>query len=184
MMVGYALNHPGDTYRMWDPKTKRVHLTRDVTWLRRMFYPKALGAGVEIGDQPVVDVIFPEIPNIEVGEGIDDEDLKENNNQANESNYDDENPEENDDGDTANEEWTQVVSNRSGRVTANEEWTQVVSNRSGRVIKPPARLIEEMNAVAIENYYSVLEHGDDAEWNLDLWVLVLVVDLMLLLNYM
>jgi Integrase core domain. len=34
MFVGYALNHEGDCYRMWDPLTNRVHITRDIIWLR------------------------------------------------------------------------------------------------------------------------------------------------------
>jgi hypothetical protein len=38
MMVSYALNRDGDCDRTWDPKTARVHETRDVTWLRRMFF--------------------------------------------------------------------------------------------------------------------------------------------------
>jgi hypothetical protein len=36
MMVGYALDHPGDTYWIWDPRTKNVHVTRDVIWFRRI----------------------------------------------------------------------------------------------------------------------------------------------------
>ena len=40
MMVGYALNHAGDTYRMWDMKTNRVHETRDIIWLKRMYFEK------------------------------------------------------------------------------------------------------------------------------------------------
>jgi Reverse transcriptase (RNA-dependent DNA polymerase) len=41
VFVGYALGHSGDTYRMWDPKTGGVHVTRDVIWLRRMYYQSA-----------------------------------------------------------------------------------------------------------------------------------------------
>jgi hypothetical protein len=29
MLVGYADDHDGDVYRMWSPKTERVHITRD-----------------------------------------------------------------------------------------------------------------------------------------------------------
>jgi hypothetical protein len=39
-MVGYALQHAGDTYRMWDPYTKLVHVTRDIIWLNKMFYER------------------------------------------------------------------------------------------------------------------------------------------------
>ena len=38
MMVGYALNHKPDVYRMWDENTNRVHARRDVIWLKRMFF--------------------------------------------------------------------------------------------------------------------------------------------------
>jgi hypothetical protein len=38
MMVDYALDHEGDVYEMWDPTTNLIHTTRDVIWLRQMFY--------------------------------------------------------------------------------------------------------------------------------------------------
>ena len=40
MFVGYPISHASDTYRMWDPRSRRVHTTRDVTWLKRMYFPK------------------------------------------------------------------------------------------------------------------------------------------------
>ena len=42
MFVGYSDQHPGDTFRMFNPKTKKIHNSRDVLWLRRMFYVKPL----------------------------------------------------------------------------------------------------------------------------------------------
>ena len=39
MFIGYAEQHAGDCYRMWNPKTRGVHESRDVIWLNRMFYP-------------------------------------------------------------------------------------------------------------------------------------------------
>eukprot|EP00980_Cylindrotheca_fusiformis_P029498 scaffold23492_cov240-Cylindrotheca_fusiformis.AAC.1 len=38
LFVGYAEKHTGDTYEMWNPVTGRVHLSRDIRWLNRMFY--------------------------------------------------------------------------------------------------------------------------------------------------
>jgi hypothetical protein len=38
IFVGYALSHTGDTYRMWDPKTGGIHVSRDVIWLNQMYY--------------------------------------------------------------------------------------------------------------------------------------------------
>ena len=31
-MVGYANNHTRETYKLYDPETKRVVMTRDVKW--------------------------------------------------------------------------------------------------------------------------------------------------------
>jgi hypothetical protein len=38
MFVGYAFNHRGDCYRMWNPKTKMVFETHDMVFLNRMFF--------------------------------------------------------------------------------------------------------------------------------------------------
>jgi hypothetical protein len=38
MFVGYSLDYTADCYEMWDPATSRVHQTRDVIWLNRMYY--------------------------------------------------------------------------------------------------------------------------------------------------
>ena len=32
IMVGYANNHTRDTYKLYNPETKRVIMTRDVKW--------------------------------------------------------------------------------------------------------------------------------------------------------
>jgi hypothetical protein len=45
MFVGYAPDHAGDVYRMWDRGTNRVHTTRDVIWLKRMFYERPSNNG-------------------------------------------------------------------------------------------------------------------------------------------
>ena len=38
MFVGYSPVHAGDCYRMFDPVTKMIHVSRDVRWLDRMYY--------------------------------------------------------------------------------------------------------------------------------------------------
>jgi hypothetical protein len=40
LFIGYAMQHEGDCWRMYNPETKRVSQTRDVIWLNRMFYEK------------------------------------------------------------------------------------------------------------------------------------------------
>ena len=38
MMVGYSTMHAINVYRMWDPLTERVHISRDILWLKRMYF--------------------------------------------------------------------------------------------------------------------------------------------------
>ena len=45
MMVGYPKDHTGDCYCMWDKSTGGVHVTHDVTWLQRMYFPADPNAG-------------------------------------------------------------------------------------------------------------------------------------------
>jgi hypothetical protein len=40
MFVGYAKDHTGDCYRMWNPKTQGVMETRDCIWLKPFYFPK------------------------------------------------------------------------------------------------------------------------------------------------
>jgi hypothetical protein len=64
-MVGYADNHSGDTYRMYDPKTKSVILTRDVKWAQNQHFQKQI-------PQTPVDMDTPiNVPGFEIP--LDDE---------------------------------------------------------------------------------------------------------------
>ena len=38
MCVGYTLSHEGNVYRMRDPNTRRIHVSCDIIWLKRMFF--------------------------------------------------------------------------------------------------------------------------------------------------
>jgi hypothetical protein len=38
MFVGHSKNHDGDCYDMWYPKTNSIYQSRDVIWLKRMYY--------------------------------------------------------------------------------------------------------------------------------------------------
>ena len=61
MMVGYDLDHEGDCYRMYDPITERVHLTRDIIWLKKMFHkrPTELGNDEEVEGNSELDDVTP-----------------------------------------------------------------------------------------------------------------------------
>jgi hypothetical protein len=147
MMVGYALDHPGDTYRMWDPRTKNVHVTRDVIWLRRMYYDPGV-VPEEIGEnQTVIDA--NNLPDDAAGEGNGNDGLD-----------DAIAADTTDEGDTAD---TDVEADIEAEI---DDWTEVTS-RSGRTVRPPQRLIEEMAALAVtSNYYAELADEDDDEYGL------------------
>ena len=38
MFIGYPSNRESDSVRMWNPSTNRVVMTRDVIWLKRMYF--------------------------------------------------------------------------------------------------------------------------------------------------
>ena len=37
-MAGYCLQHTGDTYKMYNPLENVLYDTRDIIWLKRMFF--------------------------------------------------------------------------------------------------------------------------------------------------
>jgi hypothetical protein len=49
MFIGYTDDHDCDVYRMWNPKTGRVQITRYVIWMKHMMFTK----GVE---EPVIEM--------------------------------------------------------------------------------------------------------------------------------
>jgi len=62
MFVGYPESHSSDTYKMWNPQTCQLHITRDIRWLIRMFFSKK--------DQEVVAVPQTLIEGDESSSGI------------------------------------------------------------------------------------------------------------------
>ena len=54
MFVGYSIDHDGDVYCTWNPNTNRVLISRDIIWLKRMYFePKVIP---EIEVQPEIEV--------------------------------------------------------------------------------------------------------------------------------
>jgi hypothetical protein len=49
MFIGYTDDHDGNVYRMWNLKTERVHITRDVIWMKQMIFTKGI-------EEPVIEV--------------------------------------------------------------------------------------------------------------------------------
>jgi hypothetical protein len=122
MFVGYAADHAGDCYRMWDPKTSRVHATRDIIWLKRSFYPKPAVA-LEVA---VPENVTETDPASEAGES---EAINPTTGESGVTEVD-----EVDDSDK------------------NEVQKTGMTTRSGRAVGMPVRLIQEIGAVAAEHY--------------------------------
>ena len=148
MLVGYAINHDSGVYRMWNETTNRVIVSRDVIWLKRMYFL-----------QPTVvpDIINEPTFTNEVWEGTD--------NDGDEGNVDPliaESREEPEDETTDDEEnhseesETDDIENENEVNEPNppEASRNVTTTRSGREIRPPSRLIEEIGNVtnAERNY--------------------------------
>jgi hypothetical protein len=149
MFVGYAINHSGDTYRMWNLSTNRVHETRDITWLKRMYFTQPILTG-ELH-------IVPEIeqaptPTIQVGKG------KELETEQQTETLNVETVEENEEEDEKEEV---------------PEVETTTTTRSGREVKTPSRLIE-MNAIAHDyeikfsdaeiHYYDTIKQYPEGEF--------------------
>lgn len=150
MMVGYAKDHAGDVYRMWNPETNGIRETRDVIWLRRMFYEKVkptfeVIAPVEI--DPNDDVEQEHQGTFEVGEG------------------------ENQDEDTDDVTGTEEEEDEALEEVQGGEDT--ITTRSGRVTSKPTRLIEEMGACSYEIGLSAAEQEYyDTTWKISEMALV------------
>jgi hypothetical protein len=72
MFVGYATDHAGDVYYMWNPKTNGIHVTRDIVWLKRMFYPAPVRCELTSIINPMTDIEVEE--GVEVEEGANEAD--------------------------------------------------------------------------------------------------------------
>lgn len=114
MFVGYALEHSGDCYRMWDPETNGIHESRDVIWLKRMYFKPTVTPAIETPAEIIFDEETPTA--VEAGEGTRNE--------------------EQDTVDTPTDN-KQGGGNAAANTTGNA--TTMVTTRSGRVVRPNPR---------------------------------------------
>ena len=145
MFVGYNADSGDDVYRMWNPKTNRMHRTRDIIWLKRMFFEEKTETGMvegvtqfddrDIDDNEVgnVDDQVIETPNVI------DEEIEESDDEESDDEDDDDGPPalirrndyDSDDDDSDDED--------------EDEATPAVKTRTGRSVTKPTRLIEQAN---------------------------------------
>jgi hypothetical protein len=57
-LIGYAKDHEGDCYYMWNPLTNGVHTTCDIIWLKRMYYAKDIGFNLTV-EPEILDEVLP-----------------------------------------------------------------------------------------------------------------------------
>ena len=67
MMVGYALDHDGDCYRMWNPETNSVYETRDVVWMKWMYYQKPVSNNEQIVEPTYIWILTPLMQSLKSG---------------------------------------------------------------------------------------------------------------------
>ena len=162
MMVGYAENHDGDVYRMWNPVTRWVHVTRDVIWLRQMMFQKRVeedyGRMPEEIETAILELQGREEPE-EIGEVQDELTEKGMSTDEDQGLIEEGEPEE--------EEFVPPP-------VAEEQpqWVRATT-RHGRVSRLPERYRQELNAAAIvslgraslatKNYYEMLHEEEDDE---------------------
>gem|GEM_PF-6951265 len=166
MFVGYAVNHDGDVYRMWNQETDRVMISRDVIWLKRMYFENLRQEVVEVG------------PSIEEGATMDTEDgtadgaadgaadgTKVGTDEGTKEGTKDGTADGAEEGitfDTGDETDEEAVPTE----TDGKQMRRGRTTRSGRATYRPARLTDEMNCAELtfaeKNYYSILEDEEIA----------------------
>jgi hypothetical protein len=141
IFIGYAKDHEGDCYLMWNPLTNGVHTTRDIIWLRRMYYSKDIGFNVTVEpmvlDEPMPDDIVPDqietVPGLPPG-GDDVDDV------------------------SVGGETTPMANLQPLDDADEDDDAPEVRTMSGRVVRPPSRLIAEMGNLATQGHNSAINY--------------------------
>lgn len=167
VFIGYASNHEGDCYRMWNPVTGMVMLSRDVVFLQRMFFEQLNSDATK--QQPVVyipgkattailqeeAIVTDKVHVIDVTPPTTSQEGGEDLSSAGKVVHFEETNDTDDNGETK-EETPSVV---------NDGFTQVTT-RSGRCIALPSRFREVSAVASMQNYFECLENYDDDEMEL------------------
>ena len=136
MFVGYPDDHASDTYRMWDPRSRRVHVTRDIKWLNRMYF-----------ENPNLEFNIKNNPSLKFGEGANVRNivnLEEGDNNATDSEEDiDTNDELEDNENLVNDDESKV--SKKGSIDE-------ITTRSGRKINKPFRYQDKSGGIGLDNW--------------------------------
>ena len=159
MFVGYADNHSGNCYRMWEPMGNYIYVTRDVLWLKRMFFNKvnetnennvnhvelphtAAGKSTETSENTTADANeVPRAPS-KLKVAIGGEEIT---------------PENENEGDNDDEDQWETP-------PVEEPFIEVTKTKSGRTVHPIKCYQDEHQGVCADqhsNYYNVLTNDDE-----------------------
>jgi len=166
--VGYADNHEGDCYRMWDPKQHYIYITRDIIWLKRMYFPQP-------PEPPSYEQVI-ELPDVTAGESVDQQQAA----TAVASPTPETSPHTTPMSQAPHATPINQPTPAKLKVTVggteiipndendDESFQEITRSRSGRTIHPRKFYHEEYQAVCTdeENYYSILDSDDDEDENI------------------
>jgi hypothetical protein len=131
MFVGYSTTHAGNTYRMWDPRSRRVHITRDILWLNKMFFNQS--------DNVRITYTRGISRNLET-ENLEVKSVKSDDNQNNNDNKDKSVE------DLVSELFDDAINDNAGIGSRNMDKSgeQITTTRFGRSVRPPAKYDEHL----------------------------------------
>ena len=148
MFVGYNVNMGDDVYRMWNSDTKRIHNTRDVTWLgvyfanRERKIDQLLQIESTAGENDDDTVYSTEEPDQAIDEGDEDVPDLEPREEDSDSDSDDDDDDEDDDEDDEDDNPTTMTRRMElyeMQKTKETEFEPSTTTRSGRKSKRDAK---------------------------------------------
>jgi hypothetical protein len=158
MFVGYAENHKGDVYRMWNPRTRKIHITRDVIFLKRMLFQTT------VDEVAVVPSVTQDVSALDAGERTNETEPTET--EPTDTGSETSRGDGSQDHSASNPDSDNDDKDGEPNDGTTGEWQTI---RSGRTSGMPSRYRTEISAAAINstkcerNYYSLLLDENEYE---------------------
>jgi hypothetical protein len=158
MFVGYSTAHAGDTYRMWDPRSRRVHITRDIRWLNKMYFDQSNNLRITY-----IGGISGNLEDRTLDEKSVDSADDQNNNKDNNESVEEVVSESND---------NEILDNTDeGDESMNKKQRQTTTTRFGRSVRPPAK------------YDEFIKIGIDEDENIDKYAFIMSTEELHVMKY-
>ena len=159
MFIGYPTDRESDSVRMWDPTMNRVVVTRDVIWLQHMHFDRPVNDGIDDYDFSAGDDAVEDVSELEETEPVAEEAVDKAASALRDNTYVQ--------GQPVTDQSLSVNAKRVAELRDKEvHWAHPVATealvntkigrtvtRSGHVVKPRKRLIESLEATAVDIMY-------------------------------